>query len=578
MTGIAKAARGRSLLSLCLACVVPVCQGTAPSDRRSPLTLVPEHAACIWQVAGPARVARQFEKTRLAGLLSSPDVAPYVEVLRDKIEGSFADKLSATGLDAKELLDGLLSYDGKVVIAGGGDMSWVYGSARANAKQGFWDVCVLSEIGGAKRAEAVKRLNDLIEHNRKVELRDLEVQGRSLRCASTKHGWTFVLPFLVGNHAVMVLGDDVDSVVRKVLTNRTNHYPDFEQLAGTTSLALHLEPRPFFDGMSSQYEGKKLAMSGSFEEFLDLAGFSSWKEISLSVGASGERLVADLELSLGRDNRGLWGSCFPERRGPPRLLDFTPVQFDSWLVAPIDFAGCYRELTKLVAADLGSEYTRGELEKKFERRTKLRLEEDLLAHLGGEVLIVWGPAGGKRGPGKDSAGQAAGAVCYGFELRDPAAFAKSFDRLLKNSAMQASRKTESYGPFEVSRFLPLGASPVYCSLTDELFLIAVGEDGGRELRAVLDEVRDRRAGKPRGSMPRIVSERLCYAPETWHGIGVVNLPTSLEAAASAISRQGREPLGKTLDAIATLLGAHDLDDMVVITKTTGGRILTRVIW
>jgi len=582
---------GLSKVSLCLAGLALVCQDRVAQDHKSPFGLIPDGAVFLAQVDGPARWAERFEKTGLGGMLASPDVSPHIKSAMTMLEATLGPAFDAAGYDYSAILHGFLAYDGRAAIAVGGNFVKVF-ELDPTAKLDTWAVVVLPQAGGPKLAPAVKELVQTIEDTATdLELRDLEVEGRTLRYALPRKGMenapSLVLPFMVGSDAVLLIADDVGKLARKVLTNKANHYRDFEQKFADKDLAMRVGLEQLFDALFERLDDAASPMAGYVKPFFEGLGITAWKHVDFSLGASGQQAIMDIELQLGPGGRGVLGAAYPPRRGGPHLLDFVPVHRDMWSVAPIDFAGLYRELAKLLdgVSDL-TEHSVDELEKMFEDKTKLRLKEDLIDPLGDELLSVQGARHQQPGAGLRPELRDYDAICYGVALRDSAAFGKSFDRLLRSFAMHVSRKTESYGPFKVSRILPFGAFPVYYCVTDELFLIAIGDSGADELRAVLDEVKDRRAGKPRPAMPESVRDRLQYAPDGWHGIGVVSLPAIITSTFDSVrselgdlmDRRAREQVAGAIDLVVKLLRAHKLDHMVSVSKVHGGRVLSRMIW
>jgi hypothetical protein len=217
---------------------------------------------------------------------------------------------------------------------------------------------------------------------------------------------------------------------------------------------------------------------------------------------------------------------------------------------------------------------------------KVRLGDDLIAHLGKQLLTV-GEGNAAAELDVDDPSSAFEGLCYGITLTDAGAFAESLETLIRARGLHVSRKSEDYQGFEVHRISFFGTQFNY-TVTDRVFVIGLGEPGAAELRAILDESSSRRAGTPPRPMPEAIEQRLDHALAAWDGIGVGDLAvlgdTLLSSMESALTADHGEipPDFATARGIATavmeLLTRYELADLVTVTKTDGDEYRTQMIW
>lgn len=226
-------------------------------------------------------------------------------------------------------------------------------------------------------------------------------------------------------------------------------------------------------------------------------------------------------------------------------------------------------------------------ERDFAEFFKVRLNEDLLDHMGGEVLAITTAAQADE-PGAEDPMAAVGDVALGFELRDPAAFGKSWDKLLRSRGLHTARKSEEYQGFKVFTQKVLGTMNFDYAVTERVFLVAFGEKGRQYLRAVIDEEAARKAGKAPDPLPAHVQARLTHAPQGWNGIAVSSLSIGLETAAGVIENSlaqlameeapWAEELAEDLRSLAADLRRAKVDRGVGFARWTADELVSRSIW
>jgi len=152
----------------------------------------------------------------------------------------------------------------------------------------------------------------------------------------------------------------------------------------------------------------------------------------------------------------------------------------------------------------------------FAESMKVRLKEDLIDHLGTEMLSLADLAAQAEeiDPDQDDPLAGIGSSCIGIGLRNGKAFAASLESMLRSQGLHASRKTEDYQGNKIHR-LPLGGliEVEYC-VTDELMLLAIGkgESARQSLRGVLDA---RANPAAEGEAPTKIKATLATMPAGW---------------------------------------------------------------
>ena len=219
---------------------------------------------------------------------------------------------------------------------------------------------------------------------------------------------------------------------------------------------------------------------------------------------------------------------------------------------------------------------------------KVRLKEDLIDHLGTELLTIsdlratMDAAMADEGD-EDPMAMFAGS-CYVLSLRDGKAFGESLEKAIRARGMHAARKSEEYQGNKIYRIAFAGlVETEYCVLDDALLVAIGGDEASRaNLRAVLDQ----RAGGTTGSLPEKVQAIVAQMPKGWSGVTVTSV-TSMFGAFNGVFQQiaemGDAPpelatLGQVLEGLDNDLRRLGLENMVQTTYTSKRRMATLMRW
>ena len=215
----------------------------------------------------------------------------------------------------------------------------------------------------------------------------------------------------------------------------------------------------------------------------------------------------------------------------------------------------------------------------FETQFRVRLKEDMIDHLGDELLMVTADE-----PEDLFDEDAVQAQCIGIALRDSKSFAESFETMLRSRGLHAARKTEDYRGFTVRRLSVLGMLELSYAITDRAFLLGINQEGAAALRTVLDEEQARDEGVARPSFSDEVADRMEHAGGAWQSLSVSTWSATIEMLAAALEQSGEVPatFSDQLDSVMAmamgLLQRYRVDTMVNIVRVGPRRVLTRTIW
>ena len=169
------------------------------------------------------------------------------------------------------------------------------------------------------------------------------------------------------------------------------------------------------------------------------------------------------------------------------------------------------------------------LKESFQEKMGIRLFEDLLDHLGTDYMSV--EHAGVPDDDEEEVDDRFARLqlqyedsCHVVSLRDGAAFAKSFDRVIRKLALHTGRKRNEYkGQRVYSLKNPLfGGLVFHYAVHPECFLVGIGKGGLTCLHAVLDEIKDEASGKER-RIPKGLQDRLDHVPDGYYAMSHMNI-------------------------------------------------------
>lgn len=554
-----------------------------PQDP-APTPFVAKDAVVVVQIDGPAALRTAFAQTRLAKALRAQAIAQAWAPLSKEIDEVIAEARKEAPFDLDLVLRILDGYSGRATLA-----LHLDAQHAAGPEPGFPGVVViaLAGDGSSDLAGIGETLRKASEGSGAKGLRDLKAGDVVLRVA-TEDEIEFTLPAMVEGQLVSFVGGDLEKRVPRLLALRPaeGHLPTEDQRAK----GLHA----FVDGKAFLRLLLQLAEENGTDLPMDPAtlfaalGCDTVRDLHVHAAPAGEHLLVRVSLGYEGTPRGLTAIYAAEDAGAPHLLPLVPRALPLWSVSPFRI----REMFAMVAGvwDLLGDtlpMSREDGERKFAEFFKVRLREDLLAHLGDEMLSVvdaGAMAAGRREAedagrgGEDPFAELSG-VALALELRDAKAFGASFERLIRSRGLHTARKREEYQGQTVFAQRILGSAGFEYAITDRVFVIGIGNAGARGLRAILDEEAARKAGQPPAEMHPDIHARLALCPKGYEGI------TCYDLRAYADMFQHLPAEGPTEGAILkafqnTLeaLSASGLQRLVSVSYHEKGRLLAYTVW
>jgi hypothetical protein len=427
-----------------------------------------------------------------------------------------------------------------------------------------------------------KQLNEKIEERAEVTLHDLNVEGKLFRVSrpADEGEPSGSLPAMIGKHlAVFVtIGGDLQKWIGQCLRIEGDGYrlPAGEQPA----VWLDLDTQGLL-GLLTKALSEQLEDTIGFPlgDLFGSLGLNEVARLQLSAMARGEHLVVDTQMQFNGPRRGFMEAFVPDVKGAPKLYPWVPKQRPIWSAGPMRLASMYRAAVE-VAELLGEQipYTRAELEGLFTEFTGVRLKEDLIDHLGEEALHVQGKI--ELGVvDEDELGLSG--YCFGLSLKNPQAFEQSIDKMIRQRGLHTGRKREDYRGCQVQH---LKAFELYYAIAEDLLLVAIGDAGAKELRAVLDQMQAVRAGAGDDAPGKGVVERLPLVWQDWNAISISNLDVALDSIQQVwsqmpgpIAEQMRQ-VSEVVNKARGVVKSYRLEDMLQVSRSSGKVFESRLVW
>jgi hypothetical protein len=390
-----------------------------------------------------------------------------------------------------------------------------------------------------------------------------EVPAGELRLTAVadEDGMWGTIPAIVDGHLVMFYGTDVEAQATKAIEGKDR----FEAAdAGNTPMFVHADLRGFVTAMDQGVAEIEEMGGAPFDmgELLDAIGLRSLQDFRMTLGADGKHLVSDVQLGLRADKRGLM-AMLPQSSAQPKLLRALPAATSNWTIMPLDLGVLYtsaEQIVTMLEAEMPMSWP--DMMTAMAEELKVRLKEDLLDHLGGELMAL---SDASELADEDEAGNPANPLaaingqCMVLSLRDGAAFGKSVETMLRARGLHAARKTEEYQGAKVHRMTLAGVLELEYAITDDMLLLALGRS--ESARASLRGVLDAKASGTATELPAAVKAHLDAAPAGWCGVGVTRPADTMmgigQAMVGLVAMSGggeADQLGMVADVLQALAG------------------------
>lgn len=565
---------------------VALCTALFAQDKVSPDRFVPKDSCLVLRLGAPATWQKQFATTQVAKLLQCQALAPMVTGIGTGIEEMLTEIRTEGKVDA-DLVKGLLEdYAGSLVVSLQLDFDDLQAAMDEGRPPHMTAVLAMSPDGKFDLGALAQSVQKTAEADANAKVTDLKAGDHLLR-VDLGGPVQVSLPTMIDGHLVMLVGDDLEKTAATALSTEGRH----EHAGGDAPMFCHLDLGKAV-GAITRIATQQAEMTGNElpftidQLFADL-GLACLETLEMQLGAADQRLAASVALSMNGGERGLLGT-FLVAQGQPKLLRYVPPSAEYFGVGGIDLGALYTTVGK-VWKSFGDAVpmTFDDVEAAFTEATKVRLKEDLLDHLGTELLTIGDvaaqmAAAGNVAEDQDPAAMMSGYL-FGLSLRSGKAFGESLEKALRSRGLHAGRKTEEYQGTKVHRLKVAGLLELEYAVTDDLLLLALGshESAHRDLRAVLD-LRASGATEPGEAMQK----RLEGLPAGWNGLAVTPVASILGgvrqlftamAAATELPPEVAQFM-TMLDGVAGELQRLGLHEMVQTTHTTGRTWTSRLRW
>ncbi len=570
-----------------LFCAVLAAQETTAQPAIAANRFVPADSCLVARIASPAKWRQQFAKTQVQKLMASQTLAPLFDQATAQIDAALGQLRTSGKFDA-DLIEKLLKdYTGDLVISLQVDWPAVMKAAEADGPPPMTFVAALTPDGSydlAALAAAIQKFAEE-ETGQRRPLKDLTVGDVRLRITDDDMA-PACLPAIVDGHLVMIGGSGIEKSAERLLSADKR----YEGTIGSQPLFVHAKlgdaMKTLITALEDKAEAGELgAMPVPVSDMIAWFGFGDLQTMSMSVGAEEGHVAAEFSVALGSDATGLMSTVMFEHQ--PKLLRLVPPGSEWFSITPFDLGAFYRTVAN-AWTDLGDAVpiTFDEAMTSFTEAMKVRLDEDLIAHVGTEVLMVEDvdPEADAEMSEEDGPFAIAG-TCIAVSLKNGKAFGESLETLLRSRGLHAARKTEEYAGTKIHQLKPAGLVELEYAVAGDLLLLVVGKREGarRNLRAVLDAQANTTAA---AELPASVQKHVQALPAGWSGISVTpvgQLLAGFSTMLDTLSSMGEatEEVAQTFKVLSSLGGEMQrlgIDHMVSTSYTTRRSIVSRLRW
>ncbi|MFM1872719.1 MAG: hypothetical protein RL398_2141 [Planctomycetota bacterium] len=571
----------RTLLFAPLLCVALTAQ-EAVHNR-----FIPADSSVVVRMAAPARMREQFQKTQFAKLFQAPSLVPLMQQIEQGAQGMMEELRTSGEFDA-DLLEKLWSdYRGEMTFALQFDAAGMAAAAENGETMPMAMVFAMTPAEGydlGALAAAIAKFTEANDEGRRP-LKDLQVGDHLLRITADELEPQVSIPTIIDGHLVMLMGTDLEQQAAKLVAQENRADAD-----GTDSIyvdaKLGAAIGEFLDMVTAQAdaEGAPFDVGG----LMAATGLGAIDSLRLRVGAEDKHLTMAFDLDLLDKPLGLLGVAMVDQ-AEPKLLRYLPPSAENFACGALDIGAMYRAVGEIWGGmEMLVEMSFEDFEAMAAEELKIRLKEDLIDHLGTEMLTISDLRATMEAALADESEEDpmtmfAGS-CYVLSLRDGKAFGESLEKAIRARGMHAARKSEEYQGSKIYRIAFAGlVETEYCVLDDALVVAVGGDEASRaNLRAVLDQ----RAGGASGGLPEKVQTVVSQMPKGWSGVTVTSV-TSIFGAFNGVFQQiaemGEAPpemdmLGQVLEGLDRDLRRLGLESMVQTTYTSKRRMATLMRW
>jgi len=547
--------KSASLLFAATACAV---SATALPGQTSAQTsanrFIPDNSAVVFRMASPTKMGEQFRSTKVAKLMQTDAMTPFVDGFTEEMDQTM-EMLRSSGEFDVDLVEGLLkSWRGDLIFSAQVDWDGMLDAMQYGDMPSFSFVIALTPDGEFDLSAVAKEFERMIENdsNRGTNLRDMVVGDLTLRRQDNGgEEPDVVLPFMLEDHLVILAGSDLEKSAAKLIGQDSR----FQKPTNDAPIYMSLEVGKLIETVTNSVDNAILEVG----DVMSMFGLTALQDLSIKIRPNEESVMTELQIGMAEEGRGIF-DMFVASDKQPKLLQAVPVNSDAFSVSTVNMAPLYTVIADMwtLAADTGGVPISfdGAMEA-FTEMTKVRMKEDLIDHLGTEMLSVQSPTSFTDPAGyEDTAEAMFTGTTYGLALRDGEAFAASIEKMIRSRGMHVGRKKEKYGDVTINRMKLAGLIELEYVIDNDLFLISFGGDEGslQNLRGILDA----RASDEQ-ELPNVVQKYGDAFPPGWSGIGAMPIGAILTGRIAGLQATGE--FGSELDMFAGVINmmVQDMD-------------------
>lgn len=524
----------RLLPSVVLCAAIAAQQTSAQPASATANRFVPADSVVVARMASPAKWKTRFSKTQVAKLMQGTTLDPLMQQARKGIEQGL-EQLHQSGKFDRDLLDKMLTdYQGDITFSVQVDWEDIGPAMQEDRAPAFSMVVAMSPDASYDLAALGSAIQQAVEKESGARrpLKDLTIGDHQLRVTTDDSDTHACLPVMVDGHLVMVVGSDIEKAATKAFALDRR----FEGAIGDKPLFVQARLDQAMSALVTAMDEQMGAMMGiDVTQMMSDLGFSALSGFRMSLDAEDKFAAIEAEMTLGDGDAGMWGAFLvPEQ---PKMLRFVPANAEGFSIGHNDLNALY-DVVKKLWTTLADQVpmSMDDAEAAFAESSKVRLKEDLLAHLGTEVLTLQSANEDPDADLETNPMAMFSGSCFAFALRDGKAFGQSVETALRAHGLHAARKTEEYGDTKIYRLRLAAVFELEYAITDDSLLVVLGKNEGssQNLRAILDTKK-----QGAGEGPAVLQKALASMPEGWTGVSVAPIAGMLQSFANLLQLGAR---------------------------------------
>lgn len=548
------------------------------AQTSSARNLLPENPLATLHIDGPAALRAAFLPTNLGKLFAGSEFKEMIAPFMEMYEGLKEPAGGELPFDPSSLEAGILNYRGRLIAA----FHLLDKKIDFNAVESpnFMVTIALTPDGKTDLVGLCKAVQELASETHGEQILKLTSDDKTIHYIDQGDEGSVTLPFMHKGHAVLLLTPNLQKAVDRLLDENTPHHQT-EPRFGKSSMGVSIHARRIVELLTTGAKADE-RWTDLISHLFHRSGIESLESIDVTYRAFGPAVLSEVVVNFNQKDRGLIGVMMPNVGKKTALIDLLPRDAMQAHAMPLDFKKIYT-VVKAAFDDLGEAAPMpfDEVLSKFKEEFGVRLKEDIFDTFGRGLIQVsmeteGGPSGGPSA--------FADGITVGFGMADGAVFAKTIDTMLRKVGLHAGRLKKEYKGFKVYDLNIAMVVQLHYVVTDDLFMIGIGDAGEANILATLDEVKRRADGGEAAALSKSVGERLKMVPGDWTGLGWTNLGDSMLGLADKLDLVASDlppEFGGVIDVLETmpkLLKTYRVKHQVVVIRTDGNRWVYQNIW